>query len=96
LAGFRKTLSSPIAANNGSSRPRPDVLAVYTRPRDPEDLKATHRRDTRADPDETGPPSPLRLQVRAQLHRHKLTDHHTAVDYAHVLKDLADTHFAKL
>src|SRR5271163_2099291 len=24
----------------------------------------------------------------------KLTDRHTAVDYAHVLKDLADTHFA--
>ena len=25
----------------------------------------------------------------------KVTDRHTAVDYAHVLKDLADTHFAK-
>jgi hypothetical protein len=26
--------------------------------------------------------------------RVKVTDRHTAVDYAHVLKDLADTHFA--
>jgi hypothetical protein len=29
------------------------------------------------------------------LWRHvKVTDRHTAIDYAHVLKDLADTHFA--
>ena len=27
--------------------------------------------------------------------RVEVTDRHTAVDYAHVLKDLADTHFAK-
>jgi hypothetical protein len=24
----------------------------------------------------------------------KVTDHHTAADYAHILKDLADIHFA--
>src|SRR6516225_5781879 len=43
-AGFKKTLSSPIADSNGSSRPKAnsafvaameDVLAVYTRPRAP-------------------------------------------------------------
>jgi hypothetical protein len=28
------------------------------------DLEATHRRDARADPDEAGPPGPLRLRVR--------------------------------
>ena len=52
------------------------------------------------------PPGPVRLRVPAQRHRQpmsaplegwrhvKVTDRHTAVDYAHVLKDLADTHFA--
>jgi len=31
-----------------------------------------------------------------EVWRHvEVTDRHTAVDYAHVLKDLADTHFAK-
>src|SRR5262249_60468617 len=45
-------------------------------------------------------PGPFRLRVRAQRHRQpllrhvKVTDRHTAVDYAHVLKDLADLHFA--
>src|SRR5882762_513797 len=38
------------------------------------DLKATSRRDARADPDETGAPGPLRLRVRAQRHRQPLHD----------------------
>jgi hypothetical protein len=73
-----------------------------------QDLKATHCRNARADPDEGGAPGSFRLRVRAQwdrqpLHdvsplegwRHvKVTDRHTAVDYAHVLKELADIHFA--
>jgi DDE superfamily endonuclease len=59
-------------------------------------------------PMKAGRPGPFRLRVRAQrrrqsvhdvrsarrLARHvKVTDRHAAVDYAHVLKDLADTHF---
>jgi hypothetical protein len=68
------------------------------------DLKATAGGNAGADPDETGTSGPLRLRVRAQRHRQpllegwshiKVTDRHTAVDYAHVLKDLADVHFAK-
>src|SRR3982074_1928720 len=72
------------------------------------DLKATPCRDARADPDETGTPSPLDYEnerngtanlfmMFAPLEgwrRVKVTDRHTAVDYAHVLKDLADVHFA--
>ena len=54
-----------------------DVLAVYTRPRDPDhplvlpgrDLQATDRRDARADPDEAGAARPHRLRVRTQRHR---------------------------
>jgi hypothetical protein len=70
------------------------------------DLKATHCRDPRADPDETGAGGPRRLYERngtanlfmlfAPLEgwRHvEVTDRHTAIDYAHVLKDLADTQF---
>ena len=72
-----------------------------------ESLEATHCRDAHANPDETRTCSPHRLRVRAQRHRQpvhavraarrgrhvEVTDRHTAVDYAHVLKDLADRHF---
>jgi DDE superfamily endonuclease len=107
----------PPKANSAFVAAMEDVLAVYTRPHDPDhplvlcgrDLKATDCRNTRADPDETGAPGSFRLRIRAQrdrqpLHdvcslegwRHvKVTDRHTAVDYAHVLKELADVHFAK-
>ena len=59
-----------------------DVLAVYTRPRDPDCplvcLDETSKQliaETRAaDPDETGTPGPLRLRVRAQRHRQPLHD----------------------
>jgi hypothetical protein len=54
-----------------------------------------------------GTPGPLRLRVRAQRHRQhlhdvctarrlaplKVTDRYIAVDYAHVLKELADRYF---
>src|SRR6516162_5159786 len=70
-------------------------------------LQATHRRDARTDPDEGWTAGPCRLRVRAQRHRQsvhavraarrlapvEVTDRHTAIDYAHVLKDLADIHF---
>src|SRR5882762_6848260 len=38
------------------------------------DLKTTHRRDARADPDETRASGPFRLRVRAQRHRQSLYD----------------------
>jgi hypothetical protein len=72
------------------------------------DLKATDRRDARAHRDETGRPARFDYEyerngtanlfmIFAPLEgwRHvKVTDRHTAVDYAHVVKDLADVHFA--
>ena len=74
------------------------------------DLKATDCRNTRADPDETGAPGSFDYEYErngaanifmmfAPLEgwRHvKVTDRHSAVDYAHVLKELADVHFATL
>ena len=71
------------------------------------DLKATHCRNARADRGETRTARPARLRIRrngtanlfmmfAPLEgwRHvKVTDRHTAADYAQVLKDLSDTHF---
>src|SRR5438552_11363977 len=38
------------------------------------DLEATHCRNARADPDESGTPGPFRLRVRAQWHRQSLHD----------------------
>jgi hypothetical protein len=72
------------------------------------DLEVTLCRDPRADADETGGPARFDYEYErkstanlfmmfAPLEgwRHvKVTDRHTAVDYAHVLKDLADIHFA--
>ena len=74
------------------------------------DLKATDCRNTRADPDESGAPGRFDYEYGYERNgtanlfmmfaplegwRHvKVTDRHTAVDYAHVLKDLADIHFA--
>jgi hypothetical protein len=68
------------------------------------DLKATACRDARSDPDEAGRPARFDYEYErngtanlfmmfAPLEgcRHvKVTDRHTAVDCAHVLKDLAD------
>jgi hypothetical protein len=94
-----------------------DVLAVYTRPRDPDrplvcldesskQLIAETRvpipmkpgRPTRCDYEyeRNGTANLFMMFAPLEGWRHvKVTDRHTAVDYAHVLKDLADTHFAK-
>src|SRR5258708_5153559 len=72
------------------------------------DLKAVPRRDAGADPNEGGAPGPLRLRIRAKWDRQPLLAVRAArrlaprqshrsphrVDYAHVLKDLADVHFS--
>ena len=93
-----------------------DVLAVYTRPRDPDCplvcLDETSKQliaETRV-PMPMKPGRPARFDYEYERNgtanlfmmfaplegwRHvKVTDRHTAVDYAHVLKDLADVHFA--
>jgi len=93
-----------------------DVLAVYTRPRDPDCplvcLDETSKQliaKTRV-PIAMKPGHPVRCDYEYERNgtanlfmmfaplegwRHvKVTDRRTAVDYAHVLKDLADIHFA--
>jgi hypothetical protein len=93
-----------------------DVLAVYTRPRDPDCplvcLDETSKQflaETRV-PIPMKPGRPARCDYEYERNgtanlfmmfaplegwRHvKVTDRHTAVDYAHVLKDLADRYFA--
>ena len=92
-----------------------DVLAVYTRPRDPDHplvcLDETSKQliaETRT-PIAMTPGSPARHDYEYERNgvanlfmmfaplegwRHvKVTDRHTAIDYAQVLKDLPDTHF---
>ena len=93
-----------------------DVLAVYTRPHDPdcplvcvdESSKQLLAETRVAIPMKPGRPARFDYEYErngtanlfmmfAPLEgwRHvKVTDRHTAVDYAHVLKDLADLHFA--
>ena len=93
-----------------------DVLAVYTRPRDPDRplvcLDETSKQllaETRAtipmkpgrparcdyEYERNGTANLFMLFAPLEGWRHvKVTDRHTAVDYAHVLKDLADAHFA--
>ena len=93
-----------------------DVLAVYTRPRDPDRplvcLDETSKQllaETRATiPMKPGRPARYDYEYErngtANLfmlfaplegwRRVKVTDRHTAVDYAHVLKDVADIHFS--
>ena len=93
-----------------------DVLAVYTRPRDPDRPLVCLDESSKQLIAETRLPIPMKpgrparcdyeyerngtanlFMMFAPLEgwRHvKVTDRHTAVDYAHVLKDLADTHFA--
>jgi hypothetical protein len=92
-----------------------DVLAVYTRPRDPDCplvcLDETSKQllaETRV-PIPMKPGRPARCDYEYERNgtanlfmmfaplegwrRVKVTDRHTAVEYAHVLKDLADLHF---
>ena len=93
-----------------------DVLAVYTRPHDPDCplvcLDETSKQllaETRV-PIPMKPGRPARCDYEYERNgtanlfmmfaplegwRHiKVTERHTAVDYAHVLKDLADLHFS--
>ena len=92
-----------------------DLLAVYTRPRDPDCPLVCLDETSKQLIAETRLPVPMKEGQPARVDyeyqrngtanlfmmfaplegwRHvKLTDRHTAVDYAHVLKDLSDTHF---
>jgi hypothetical protein len=92
-----------------------DVLAVYTRPRDPdyplvcvdetskqliaetrEPIPMKAGRPTRFDYEyeRNGTANLFMMFAPLEGWRHvKVTDRRAAVDYAHVLKDLADTHF---
>ncbi|HYS89746.1 MAG TPA: IS630 family transposase [Bradyrhizobium sp.] len=106
----------PPKANSAFVAGMEDVLAVYTRPRDPDRplvcLDETSKQltaETRV-PIPMKPGRPARFDYEYERNgtanlfmmfaplegwRHvKVTDRHTAVDYAHVLKDLADIHFA--
>jgi len=93
-----------------------DVLAVYTRPHDPDCPLVCVDESSKQLLAETRVPIPMKpgrparcdyeyerngtanlFMMFAPLEgwRHvKVTDRHTAVDYAHVLKELADRHFA--
>ena len=92
-----------------------DVLAVYTRPRDPDiplvcldetlkqliaetraPIKMKEGRPVRFDYEyeRNGTANLFMMFAPLEGWRHvKVTDRHTAMDYAHVLKDLSDTHF---
>src|SRR5450631_3062065 len=70
-------------------------------------LEAADHRDARADPREAGTQGASRLRIRTQWRRQsvhgvraagrvaacEVTDRHTAIDYAHTLRDLSDVHF---
>ncbi len=93
-----------------------DVLAVYTRPRDPDCPLVCLDETSKQLLAETRVPIPMKAGRPARFDyeyerngtanlfmmfaplegwRHvKVTDRHTAVDYAHVLKELADLHFS--
>ena len=104
----------PPKANSAFVAAMADVLAVYTRPCDPDCplvcLDETSKQlvaETRV-PIAMKPGRPARFDYEYERNanlfmmfapledwRHvKVTDRHTAMDYAHVLKDLADVHFA--
>src|SRR6476660_2146158 len=94
-----------------------DVLAVYTRPHDPERVLVCLDETSKQLIAETRLPIPMKPGQAARIDyeyerngtanlfmlfaplegwRHvKVTDRHTAIDYAHVLKDLADIHFPR-
>jgi hypothetical protein len=93
-----------------------DVLAVYMRPHDPDQVLVCLDESSKQLIAETRVPISMRPGSVARVDyeyerngtanlfmlfaplegwRHvKVTDRHTAIDYAHVLKDLADIHFA--
>jgi hypothetical protein len=105
----------PPQANSAFVAAMEDVLAVYTRPRDPNYPLVCLDETSKQLITETCVPIPMKpgrparcdyeyerngtanlFMMFAPLEgwRHvKVTDRHTAVDYAHVLKDLSDLHF---
>src|SRR6266852_2511189 len=105
----------PPKANSAFVAAMEDVLAVYTRPRDPDCPLVCLVESSKQLIAETRVPIPMKpgrparfdyeyerngtanlFMMFASLEgwRHvEVTDRHTAVDYAHVLKDLADVHF---
>jgi len=94
-----------------------DVLAVYTRPRDPDCPLVCLDETSKQLLAETRVPIPMKAGRSARFdyeyerngtanlfmmfaplegwRRVKVTDRHTAVDYAHVLKELANIHFPR-
>ena len=106
----------PPKANSAFVAAMEDVLAVYTRPRDPDRplvcLDETSKqllaetlatipmkpgRPARCDYEyeRNGTANLFMLFAPLEGWRHvKVTDRHTAVDYAHLLKDVADIHFS--
>ena len=106
----------PPKANSAFVAAMEDVLAVYTRPRDPDRPLVCLDESSKQLLAETRLPIPMKpgrparfdyeyerngtanlFMMFAPLEgwRHvKVTDRHTAVDYAHVLKELADVRFA--
>ncbi|MBC8166359.1 MAG: IS630 family transposase [Bryobacteraceae bacterium] len=106
----------PPKANSAFVAAMEDVLAVYTRPHDPDCPLVCLDETSKQLLAETRGPIPMKpgrpgrfdyeyerngtanlFMMFAPLEgwRHvKVTDRHTAVDYAHVLRDLADIHFA--
>ena len=94
-----------------------DVLAVYTRPHDPDCPLVCLDETSKQLLAETRVPIPMKAGRSARFdyqyerngtanlfmmfaplegwRRVKVTDRHTAVDYAHVLKELADIHFPR-
>ncbi|TMK00931.1 MAG: IS630 family transposase [Alphaproteobacteria bacterium] len=107
----------PPKANSAFVAAMEDVLAVYTRPHDPDRPLVCLDETSKQLIGETRVPIPMKAGRPARCDyeykrngtanlfmmfaplegwRHvKVTDRHTAVDYAHVLKELADIHFAK-
>ncbi|TMJ73266.1 MAG: IS630 family transposase [Alphaproteobacteria bacterium] len=107
----------PPKANSSFVAAMEDVLAVYTRPHDPDRPLVCLDETSKQLIGETRVPIPMKAGRPARCDyeykrngtanlfmmfaplegwRHvKVTDRHTAVDYAHVLKELADIHFAK-
>ena len=105
----------PPKANSAFVAAMEDVLAVYTRPHNPDYPLVCLDETSKQLVAETRTPIPMKRGRTARIDyeyerngtanlfmlfaplegwRHvEVTDRHTAVDYAHVLKDLADRHF---
>src|SRR5260370_10574062 len=107
----------PPTANSALVAAMEDVLALYTRPRDPDCPLVCLDETSKQLLAETRVPIPMKAGRSARFdyeyerngtanlfmmfaplegwRRVKVTDRHTAVDYAHVLKEVADIHFTR-